>query len=238
MIIRELLLLCSLLFFLPTYGQGKITRAPRIEHKQKYEISKPDGYINGHGYVDLGLPSGTKWATCNVGANEPWNYGNYYSWGEVSTKDKYEMTESVLSGVHIDQIIGNANYDAATKNWGADWGMPSASEISELFENCKIINLNSHNVKGILLIGLNGKNIFFPKDGYCDFGIAKPVSVGELFQLWTGMANYDYQGLEGYEADYYSSALRDAPNRKLDNSYCIKPSFRGWGMPIRPVVLQ
>ena len=50
------------------------------------KISDPDGYINGHGYVDLGLPSGTKWATCNIGASKPSDYGTYYGWGETSTK--------------------------------------------------------------------------------------------------------------------------------------------------------
>lgn len=63
-------------------GQGQIIR-PQKTIKPKVEISQPDGYINGHGYVDLGLPSGTKWATCNVGADEPWVYGNYFAWGKL-----------------------------------------------------------------------------------------------------------------------------------------------------------
>lgn len=66
-------------------GQGQIKRPP-TNAKPKVGISKPDGYNNGHGYVDLGLPSGLKWATCNVGATTPSDYGNYYAWGETKPK--------------------------------------------------------------------------------------------------------------------------------------------------------
>lgn len=214
-------------------GQGQVKR-PHKTVKPKVEISEPDGYINGHGYVDLGLPSGTKWATCNVGANEPWNYGNYYSWGETSTKEKYEMTESILSGVHIDQIVGNVNYDVATNNWGVGWRMPSEIEMAELFKYCSVKTLSISNVRGILLTSINGKNIFIPKSGYCDFGQNKPVGVGELLHYWTGSANYQYQGKGHYEDNMYSTALRD--DHMGTKGYSLQPSFRGWGMSIRPIL--
>ena len=218
-----------------SFGQGKVTRPnATAQNKKEIPISKPDGYINGHGYVDLGLPSKTKWATCNIGANQPWGCGDYYSWGETSTKEKYEMTESILSGKRVNQIIGNVNYDAATKNWGTGWCMPSEIDMAELFRywNIKIITI--FNVNGILLTGPNNKNLFIPKGGYCDFGRNKPVSMGELLHYWTGTANYQYQGIEHYEDDMYSTALRDY---NIDcNDYSLKPSFRGWGMPIRPVL--
>lgn len=222
--------LCSSLLVM---GQGQIKRHQK-EYKNKVEISIPDGYINGHGYVDLGLPSGTKWATCNVGAAEPWNYGDYYSWGETSTKEKYEMTESNLSRKRVDQIVGNVNYDAATRNWGTGWCMPSEIEMEELFKHSNIKAISISNVKGILITGPNGKNIFIPKSGYCDFGRNKPVSVGELLHYWTGTANYKHQGEKYYEDDMYSTALRD--NHTGCNDYSLQPSFRGWGMPIRPIL--
>ena len=53
------------------------------------KVSEPDGYINGHGFVDLGLPSGTKWAICNIGASSPEKYGEYFAWGETIAKTKY-----------------------------------------------------------------------------------------------------------------------------------------------------
>ena len=78
---RLLLVLTAFCITLVATGQGQIKRPKRHGKITNVEISKPDGYINGHGYVDLGLPSGTKWANCNVGADEPWGYGNYYAWG-------------------------------------------------------------------------------------------------------------------------------------------------------------
>ena len=214
-------------------GQGQIKRSHKTV-KPKVEISEPDGYINGHGYVDLGLPSGTKWATCNVGADEPWGYGNYYAWGKTVIKDKYSYKESKLIGVHIDQIKGNKEYDAATFEWGMHWELPSEQEMTELFKYCKFKEIARHNINGILLIGLNGKSIFIPKGGVCDSNMNKPWGVGEKCQLWTGSANYKYHGSENpnHPDDCYSTAF----NHFQGYVRYIGPEWRGEGMPIRPVV--
>ena len=66
------------------------------------------GTINGHDYVDLGLPSGLKWATCNVGASKPEDYGNYYAWGETTTKSEYTEENSVTMGQPMSDFSGNA----------------------------------------------------------------------------------------------------------------------------------
>lgn len=222
-------LCCSLLVM----GQGQIKRHQNEYKKQNVEISKPDGYINGHGYVDLGLPSGTKWATCNVGANEPWNYGNYYSWGETSSKDYYDDT-SILSGVHIDQIAGDANYDASTKNWGKEWRMPSESDLKELLEYCKIKNFTTHGVNGILFTGLNGKNIFIPKGG-CWTGKGPTVTMGNMFYIWSSNANYKWQGKTASYDDFYSTTLRDCDKGRRED-FVLEPTSRGSGLNVRAVL--
>lgn len=73
--------------------------------------------INGHEYVDLGLPSGLKWATCNVGAKSPEEYGDYYAWGETYTKDEYKEDNCDLWDVEMEDIGGDPEYDVATSEW-------------------------------------------------------------------------------------------------------------------------
>lgn len=213
-------------------GQGQIKR-PHKTVKAKVEISEPDGYINGHGYVDLGLPSGTKWATCNVGANEPWNYGNYYSWGETSPKEYYDET-SILSGVHIDQIAGDTNYDASTKNWGKGWRMPSESDMKELLMYCKSVNFTTHDVSGILFTGLNGKTIFVPKGGHM-VGKGTTATMGNMLYIWTGNANYKWQGKTASSDDFYSTTLRDCDKGRIED-FVLEPTSRGSGLNVRAVV--
>lgn len=89
-----------------------------------------------HEYVDLGLPSGTKWATCNVGANIPEEYGDFYAWGEITTKSEYTTENCVTYGESMDDISGNPNYDVARAKWGGSWRMPTKSEMRELVYNC------------------------------------------------------------------------------------------------------
>ena len=72
---------------------------------------------NVHGYVDLGLS--VKWATCNVGATSPEDYGHYFAWGEISPKDEYTDDNCSTCGKQMSDIAGNAQYDAATANWAA-----------------------------------------------------------------------------------------------------------------------
>ena len=117
-------------------------------------------------YVDLGLPSGLKWATCNVGANSPEEYGNYYAWGEVLTKDEYTQANSLTYGKEMEDISGNAQYDAATANWGGDWRMPTKAEIQELIDKCTWTWTTQNGVNGYKVTGPSGASIFLPAAGY------------------------------------------------------------------------
>ena len=90
---------------------------------------KPDGgngKDEGHGYVDLGLS--VKWATCNVGATSPEDYGHYFAWGERCPKEEYTRENSLTYRKDMSDIAGNPQYDAATANWGGNWRMPTKNE--------------------------------------------------------------------------------------------------------------
>ncbi|MBO7133397.1 MAG: hypothetical protein J6S84_09135 [Bacteroidales bacterium] len=161
-----------------------------------YGISDPTGYINGHGYVDLGLPSGTKWATCNVGASTPTAYGNYYAWGETTTKSTYNWSTYRYCNGNLNSLTkycnsseyGNDGFtdalttleamdDAATANWGTAWRMPTKAELEELESNCTVIWTNAGT--GHLFIGPNGNSVFLPLAGYrSDSGLFSDGHIG------------------------------------------------------------
>ena len=124
-----------------------------------------DGKINGYEYVDLGLPSGLKWATCNVGASSPEDYGDYFAWGETSPKAEYTYENSITYGEQMSDISGNAQYDAATANWGGNWRMPTKKEIQELRTHCEFEWIQVNGVNGSKVVGPNGSCIFLPAAG-------------------------------------------------------------------------
>ena len=147
-----------------------------------------------HEWVDLGLPSGTLWATCNVGANAPEDYGDYFAWGETKPKDNYGLNtynwynhddmyytkynQSYSSGYYDD----SGNYvsvvtpdgkteldpedDAAYKNWGPSWRMPTHEQQRELVEQCTWKWTTRNGVYGQQGTGPNGKTIFLPAAGW------------------------------------------------------------------------
>ena len=132
---------------------------------------------NGYEYVDLGLPSGLKWATCNVGAETPEEYGNYYAWGETQPAPGFNYIESNCAtyGLSISELQsqgyidneGNltSSHDAATANWGGSWRMPTEAEQQELSNNCTWEWTTQNNVNGCRVTGPNGSCIFLPAAG-------------------------------------------------------------------------
>ena len=127
------------------------------------------GTLNGHDWVDLGLPSGLKWATCNVGASSPEDYGNYYAWGETTTKSDYSSSTSTTYGKEMSDIGGNATYDVARKQWGSSWRLPTKAEFEELLDedNCTWEWSTQSGVNGCKVTSkVNGKSIFLPAAGY------------------------------------------------------------------------
>ena len=116
--------------------------------------------------IDLGLPSGVKWATCNVGASSPEEYGGYYAWGEIEEKDSYTEDNSVTYGKSMGDISGNPEYDVACAKWGGAWRMPTLDEMYELRNNCTLIWTTLNGVNGYEVTGPNGNSIFLPAAGF------------------------------------------------------------------------
>lgn len=139
--------------------------------------------INGHEYVDLGLPSGLKWATCNVGAKSPEEYGDYYAWGETYTKDEYKEDNCDLWDVEMEDIGGDPEYDVATSEWGDDWRLPTEEDFDELVEECEWKWMKKKGVYGMRVKGPNGNSIFLPAAGF-RYG-SSLYDAGEYGSYWS-----------------------------------------------------
>ncbi len=178
------------------------------------------GKINGHEYVDLGLPSGLKWAACNVGAESPSDYVEYFSWGEIRFKSEYEVDNCNTWQVKLADISGNPNYDIARRNWGAPWRIPTLEELEELRDNCQWewSTLKGHN--GYKITGPNGKSIFIPAAGIA--AGTSFESVGEICYLWSSTP------LDGVPMDAYSLYFDEY-------AHTISKNFLDTGQSIRPV---
>ena len=138
-----------------------------------------------HEYVDLGLPSGTLWATCNIGASSPEDYGNYYAWGETSTKGTYDWSTYKYANGDKDKLTkycndsdkGNNGFtdnltelqpsdDPATANWGSGWRTPSKAQWDELLKNTTNKWTTRNGVSGRLFTSKkNGQTLFLPAAG-------------------------------------------------------------------------
>ena len=171
------------IFYDGTYHYGTITSFTTKSDDPAPVATK--GTLNGHDWVDLGLPSGTKWATCNVGATKPEGYGDYFAWGETSTKAKSDYTRKKYKydNKYIGDDISGTSYDAARQKWGSSWRMPTYKEWQELCKNCTHKEETINGIKGKRLTGKNGNSIFFPKAGEIYEGSL--WDVGTLFWYWS-----------------------------------------------------
>ncbi|MBQ3680217.1 MAG: hypothetical protein IJJ78_03035 [Paludibacteraceae bacterium] len=188
-----------------------------------YPVFK-SGTENGHDYVDLGLTSGTKWATMNVGASNPQDYGNYYAWGETTTKETYDwstyldgrITDYSDCGTDKDALkgvtdIAGTQYDAAKANWGGKWRMPTKAQQDELRNQCYWVwtsSYNGSNVKGYIVYGAKNAS----DKGVKIYGGETPsssysLSDAHIFLPAAGFRSYgDLIGAGSY-GYYWSSSL-------------------------------
>lgn len=140
------------------------------------------GTINGHEWVDLGLS--VKWATMNIGATDPDDYGDYFAWGEVHPKSEYTKKNSVTRKEKMNEISGNSNYDVARYHWGGSWRLPTRSELDELLAKCSWSWVTQNGHKGYKFIGPNGNSIFLPAAGYRHG--SSNADVGKDGNYWSG----------------------------------------------------
>lgn len=197
------------------------------------------GTYNGHDYVDLGLPSGTLWATCNMGANAPEEYGDYYAWGDTTTKAIYDWNSYQYCNGDYDQLIKYCNYsdygyngftdtltmlqlmdDAATANWGEGWCFPTADQWRELRDNTICIWTTQNDVNGCLFTAMNGAFIFLPAAG----GRFDDVldSAGNQGRYWSSSFNSD---VSYYAKGFYLNSY----------NYDLGDYYRFLGFSVRPV---
>lgn len=180
---------------------------------------------NGHQWTDLGLT--VDWASVNIGANTHVDYGDYFAWGEVSTKESYDGC--VTFEVPMLDIAGNPRYDAATANWGGTWRMPTSAEMEELITYCSWEWTSMYDVKGVLVTGPNGNSIFLPAAGYCTTTVTNDI--GKCGYYWSSTP-YDnpmpvptYYDNNYADVLFFNSGTRD-----------VGIGFRINGVPIRPVI--
>ena len=137
---------------------------PVLEEQSEPVKAATTGSINGHEWVDLGLS--VKWATMNVGANNPGDYGDYFAWGEVRTKSVYWTDNNKTWEKTMGNISGNSQYDAARYHWGGSWRLPTKKELEELKDKCRWTWTEQDGHNGYRVVGPNGNSIFLPAAGY------------------------------------------------------------------------
>lgn len=209
---------------------------------EKDDVLKDDhrenSILNGHEYVDLGLS--VKWATCNVGANAPEEYGDYFAWGEPagcnSGKTNFSWSDYKWSNGSCDSLtkycisedygtvdkktILDSEDDAATVNWDSLWRMPTMEEQRELFDKCTWTWATKNGVNGCNIVGPNGNSIFLPAAGYLNIdGIQGAGTGGEYWSSsLSASGSYNAYGL---------SFGMNCQSRYDDNRY--------FGFSVRPV---
>ena len=195
------------------------------------DISNGSNTHNGHGFVDLGLPSGTLWATCNVGATSPEQAGLYFAFGETKGFTAEQVTSGVRAFYKDSYNEGPAasiftdltlEQDAAHVCMGGKWRMPTKDEWRELIDNTTstwVSNYMGKGIKGQLFTSkVNGNSIFFPAVGYC---------------IYSSVNDVDSRGY------YWSSSWKSSSYawRLYFNSWYqnLYYNLRYWGQPVRGV---
>ena len=194
--------------------------------------------LNGHEYVDLDLPSGTLWATCNVGADAPEEYGDYYAWGETTPKvlydwksykygrfihEQYELNKYCtdsrygFNGFVDSLVVLESDDDVARVCWGEGWRMPTIGEWEELFLNTTGTWTTLNGVKGWRITASNGNGLFLPAAGYwwddvlnADLGLYWSASLNKEFpyRAWGFHFNSDSGHLCGSSDRNRGQAVR------------------------------
>ena len=185
-----------------------------------------------HKYVDLGLPSGLLWATCNIGASEPWESGLYFSWGNVDghgNEPRYDFNNVVYQATPgaalTDNIPVDAKYDAARANLGGGWRMPTKDEFQELYDNCTTVWTTQNDVDGRMFFSrINGNSMFFPAAGY--YIESMLINEGSSGCYWSSSLNSLI--LQAYYAHEFSFNGITATPQNYDNTFL--------GFTVRPVL--
>ena len=216
-----------------------VTEVDSVTFTKDEKVTPPTtGTENGYEWVDLGLS--VKWATCNVGASKPEEYGDYFAWGETQPKSTYSWsTYKWCRGSYDTQTkyCTNSSYgtvdnkttleaadDAARANWGGSWRMPTDAELTELREQCTWTWTTQNGVYGYKVTskksGYTNKSIFLPAAGYRDG--SSLLDAGSSGYYWSSSLSTGYPS--NAWGVYFGS---DSVYRYYDN--------RSYGFSVRPV---
>lgn len=184
-------------------------------------------------YVDLGLDSGNLWATCNIGASTPEEYGTYYAWGA----DRF-MTSTKMSDYPgywpytplntYKSYSGDTDYDTATQVLGGKWITPDQDDWVELINNSDVEWTTQNGVNGMLVTGPNGKSIFLPAAGYYSPGLAGYKEKGEYGRYWSSELKAADQPSNSKAANF--KFYNNLNNMALEDQYYYM------GCPVRPIM--
>ncbi len=200
---------------------------------------------NSHEYVDLGLPSGTLWATCNIGATNPEDYGDYFAWGETQPKSNYDRSSYKFYNGSVGSYDKQTKYcthkyygyvdnkrvldlsdDAARVNWGGEWRMPTKKEQDELWAKCTWSWTKLNGVNGFRVKGPNGKTIFLPAAGYrSNSDIYRAGEYGHYWSSSLEETRYAYSlYISTYQQTYISASRFDGHSVR---PVCSSPPKKG-----------
>ena len=182
-----------------------------------------------HEFVDLGLPSGVKWATTNVGANAFDEYGDFYAWGETKPKTNYTEAnyDYYKNGAYISigTDISGTQYDVAHVKWGENWCMPTMKDFQELVKECTWTWTTQYRVNGYIVKGKNNKTIFLPAAGSNFYG--DKSNQGKEGLYWASISPSIYDPTNDWGAVF----LKFDSSSKTYNG----GTYRFTGCTVRPV---
>ena len=216
----------------PTCGQSMAKCQYRGKHPKPLKVVQPSkptsGLLNGHEWVDLGLS--VTWATCNVGANKPEEYGDCFAWGETKTKSSYDWdnyfdANYAIYNINNLYILPNSGNDAAREKWGSTWRMPTAKETEELGRRCKIKEVQINGLIGVNIKGPSGKSIFLPY-----INRIEGTNVIKTKDYWTNEV-YSSRYSDGHSESYTAYHLCIVET----SIFNLATEKRCYGLPIRAV---
>lgn len=231
-----LAVLCGTMCAMPDAQAQVRVRKEQVLKQDTKPASKPAAkpvkkdVVNGHKCVDLGLS--VRWAVSNVGGDDAHQAGSYLAWGETAEKKVYywnsyahwtdrnnDRNTQVEELSALPKCVAATEFDAAQKQWGKPWRLPTRDEVNELLNKCKLTWTTQQQVKGLLVTGPNGKSIFLPAAGYRK-----------------GSAPYYKNQFGCYlTADMSENALNADMFYFSHTEHKIKPELRAYGLSVRPV---
>ena len=216
------------------------------DEDEKADISINSSHImhNGHEFVDLGLPSGLLWATCNVGAYSPSETGGYYAWGETKMKEVNNYTYESYKWDYVWDYVNSYEFskyntsdkkntlensdDVATVLWGSGCRIPTYDEYKELYTNCTWTKVFYNNIYGYIIEGHNGNFIFLPAAGRISYVSGNFPNPSTTIQAYSSVPYYWSSSLVVNENEYAYS---------FSDSYSsLEQRLRTEGLTIRPVL--